>query len=103
MKNKIGTKGLILFLMLITGLSTNLPLVLCFGEDGHVRLEIEGISLIEPVSKPVTCNLDSPFHFNENKPWQSGCGDCYDLPVFSENLINEKSGNSVECARCMTL
>ncbi|MGD2085628.1 MAG: hypothetical protein PVH61_05515 [Candidatus Aminicenantes bacterium] len=94
MRIKIGTKGLILLLMLMTGLSTNLPLVLCFQEDGHVRLEFEGLSLIEPAAKPVTCNWDSPFHCNDGKTWQSGCGNCYDLPVFTENLINEKNENS---------
>jgi hypothetical protein len=89
MKNKIRTNVLILFLVIFTGISTNMPLVLCFGESGHVRLEIAEMSRIEPFSH----HSDSSNQLCDGTPWESDCGDCFDLPVFSYNLIDKKIRN----------
>ena len=74
-----------------------MPLVLCFGESGHVRLEIAEMSLIEPFSH----NTDSSNQLCVRTPRKFDCGDCFDLPVSIYDFIDEKIRNIDNFLRTM--
>jgi hypothetical protein len=87
MKNKIFIKIVILLLVLLVGITSSTPMVLCFGEDGHIRIENLTISITDPFFAPIFGNMNCFYLAYEDNSNNSDCGDCFDLQIFSDKFI----------------
>lgn len=90
MKNKIFTKIVIMLLVIQAGMISSIPLVLCFGEDGHVQLEIAKITLHGPYSDQSSNNKNRPIEMPYSNQKNNGCGDCYDIPILFKFIANNE-------------
>jgi hypothetical protein len=84
MQKRAITNLLILVMALLTGMSSQVPVVLCFGEDGHVMIELVEFSHHHNQTHP------SPIRHNDLSCDHSGCndcGDCTDLTIVSQEFI----------------
>lgn len=88
-----GLLRIIIFVLVsFTAISSQVPLVLCFGEDGHVRFEMASIDptnqrhhyFLKPNAVPI----------NELDNDEENCGNCLDLPFYNQRFITAQSSLS---------
>ncbi len=96
MKNRLFAKVFVIFLVLIIGMSSGSPFVLCFGEDGHVKFEIPDMSMNNPLSAPISNQLNYCSRTDEEFSKTVDCGDCFDLLISTDKFLNKTIKNNNE-------
>lgn len=85
MQKRVITNLLILVMALLTGMSSQVPVVLCFGEDGHVQIELVEFSHHHKhTHHSPTLPKNSSCHHNGC----DNCGDCTDISIVSQDFIH---------------
>ncbi len=100
MNKKLPAFFLILFLSLLTGSSSDMPLVLCLGENGHVGIEpaTHANSGHPSIPMPMGETDNSPCHDFDSHEDREACGSCYDFLLTTGNYtINPQKKKIVTC------
>lgn len=84
MQKRVITNLLILVMAMLTGMSSQVPVVLCFGEDGHVLIELVEFSHHHnhPPNSPTL-----PGDISCDTNGCNDCGNCTDITIVSQEFI----------------